>query len=140
VPVTAKLAMFKAAFPWLVRVTGCTALVVPRVWLLKIRLVAVRLTAGALPVPARFTVCGLNVALSVMATAAVRVPEAPGVKVTLIAQVPPAATERGERGQLLVSTKSPALVPATAKLVMLKGVFPSLVRMTAWAVLVVPTV
>jgi hypothetical protein len=85
--------MFSAAFPVLLRVTGCTPLVVPRVWLLKIRLVAVRLTAEPPPVPVRFTVCGLPVALSAMVTAAVRVPGEVGVKVTLIVQLPPAATE-----------------------------------------------
>ncbi len=92
-PVTARLLMLKAAFPVLLRVTACTALVVPRVWLLKIKLVAVRLTVGPLPVPVRFTVCGLLVALSVMVTAAVRVPGAVGAKVTLIVQLPFAATE-----------------------------------------------
>ena len=43
------------------------------------------------PVPVRVAVCGLPVALSVTATAAVRIPEAAGVNVTLIVQVDPAA-------------------------------------------------
>lgn len=51
------------------------------------------MTAGLLPVPVRLTVCGLPVALSAMVTAAVRAPGAPGVKVTLIAQLLFAATE-----------------------------------------------
>ena len=57
----------------------------------KERLVGERLTAGAEPVPERLTVCGLPAALSEMLTEAVRVPVAPGVKVTLIVHVPLAA-------------------------------------------------
>ena len=136
-PVTARLLMLKAAFPVLLRVAACTALVVPRVWLLKIKLVAVRLTVGPLPVPVRFTVWGLPVALSVMVTVAVRVPGAVGVKVTLIVQFAPGTTVFA---QLLVWPKSPELVPVTVKLVMLKFAVPLLVRVTACAGLVVLTV
>ena len=92
-PVTAMLVMLKLALPVLLRVTVCAALVVPMVWLPKVRLVAVRLTAGPLPVPVRLAVCGLPLASSVMLSDAVRVPEAVGVNLTLIVQVPPAATE-----------------------------------------------
>jgi hypothetical protein len=53
----------------------------------------VRLTAGAAPVPERLTVCGLPAALSEMLTVAARVPAAVGVNVTLIVQLPLAATE-----------------------------------------------
>ena len=61
----------------------------------KARLVGERLTAPAVPVPVpeKLTVCGLPLALSVMLTAAVRLPLAAGVKVTLIVQLAPAATE-----------------------------------------------
>jgi hypothetical protein len=62
-------------------------------WLVKERLFDVRLTAGAVPVPERLTVCGLPAALSEMLTDAVRVPVAVGLNVTLIVQLPPAATE-----------------------------------------------
>ena len=93
VPVTARLVMLKLAFPVLFRVTVCAVLVVPTDWLPKVRLVAVRLTTGAVPVPVRLTVCGLPLALSVMLTEAVRVPGAVGVNLTLIVQLPPAATE-----------------------------------------------
>jgi hypothetical protein len=48
--------------------------------------------AKAAPVPERLTLCGLPVALSVRVTAAVSVPLAAGVKVTLIVQLVPAAT------------------------------------------------
>jgi hypothetical protein len=56
-----------------------------------------------------------------------RLPLAVGVKVTLMVQLPPAATELP---QVLVWAKSPALVPAIATLVMLKAVFPVLLRVT----------
>ena len=46
---------------------------------------------AAVPVPVRLTVCGLPVALSVRATAAVRVPLAVGLKVALIVHLAPAA-------------------------------------------------
>ena len=43
--------------------------------------------------PERLTDCGLPLALSVMLTEAVRLPLAVGMKVTLIVQLLPAATE-----------------------------------------------
>ena len=45
------------------------------------------------PCPSGSPVCGLPVALSVMVTAAVSAPTSEGLKVTLIVQVPFAATE-----------------------------------------------
>jgi hypothetical protein len=86
------LVMLKLVFPVLFRVTVCAPLVVPTLWLLKVRLVAVTPAMGALPVPVRLTVCGLPVALSVMVTEATRDPGTVGVKVTLIVQLLPAAT------------------------------------------------
>ena len=80
----------------------------PTTWLAKVRLVGEMLTAGAVPVPVRLTLWGLPVALSARVTAALRVPLAVGVKVTLIVQLAPAATELP---QLLVCAKSLALVP-----------------------------
>jgi hypothetical protein len=71
-----------------------------------------------------------------MFSEAVRVPEAEGVKVTLIVQLAPAATELPH---VLVCAKSPALVPVTAMLVMLKVALPVLRRVTVRAVLVAPT-
>ncbi len=134
-PVTVTLVISKAAFPVLVRVTACTALVVPSVWLGKVRLVVVRLTAGPPPVPVRLTVWGLPVALSLTFNMAVRVPGAAGVKVTVIMQLAPAATVLP---QLLVWPKSPELVPDNVKPVMLKLAVPLLVRVTACPGLVVP--
>jgi hypothetical protein len=96
-------------------------------WLSKERLVVERLAAGAVPVPLRLAVCGLPVALSVTLTEAVRLPLAEGVKVTLIVQVAPPATELP---QLLLWAKSPALVPVSVTLVMLNVALPLLVRVT----------
>jgi hypothetical protein len=77
------------------------------------------------PVPMRLTVCGLPLALSVTETEAVRVPLAEGVKVTLIVQLVPAATELP---QVLVWAKSLALAPVSAMLVILNAALPELVR------------
>jgi hypothetical protein len=68
-PVTVMLEIVKAAVPVLVIVIVCGALVDPSAWLVKVKLVADRLTTGAAaPTPERVTVCGLFAALSVMTT------------------------------------------------------------------------
>jgi hypothetical protein len=69
-------------------------------------------------------------------TAAVRVPLAAGLKVTLIAQLAPAATLEP---QLLDWVKSPALAPDTAMLLTLKSALPELVRVIVCADVVAPT-
>ena len=82
------------ALPLLVNVMLCAALVVPTNCDEKVKLVGARVTAGAgavAPVPVRLTVCGLPLALSAMETAAVRVPAAVGLKVTLMMQLAVAA-------------------------------------------------
>jgi hypothetical protein len=68
-----------------------------------------------------------------MLTAPVRVPVAVGVKVTLMVQEAPAATELP---QVLVSAKS----PLAEMLVILNAPLPVLVSVTDWAELVVPTI
>jgi hypothetical protein len=85
--------MLKAVLPVLLKVTVCAVLVTSTDWLPKARLVGERLTRAAVPVPERLTVCGLPVALSVRVTAALRVPLAAGVNLTLIVQLAPPATE-----------------------------------------------
>ena len=80
--------------------------------------------AGATPVPVRLTLCGLPLALSVRMRAALRVPLAVGVKVTLIVQLPPAATLDPH---VLVSAKSLGLAPARVRLEMLRAALPVLV-------------
>ena len=74
--------------------------------------------------------------MSEMLTAAVRVPAAVGVNVTLIVQLLFAATELP---QVFVSAKSPGLVPVMLRLVMLKLVLPVLLSFTLCAGLVAPT-
>lgn len=130
------LTMFSTVLPVLVRVTDCAALVVPRFWLPKAKLLALRLTEAPVPVPVRVTVCGLPAALSAMVNVAVRLPAAAGVNVTLIVQVPPPASELP---QVLVWEKSPPLVPVTVMLVKLKVALPLLVTVTVWAAAGVPT-
>ncbi len=138
-PLAEILVIVKVAEPVLVSVTVCAALVVPTVWLAKASEVAERLAvvAGAVPVPVRVTDCGLSEALSVMLRVPVRVPEAVGVKVTLMLQLAPAATELP---QVLVCVKSPLFVPVTAMLVRLSEALPVFESVTDCAALVVPTV
>jgi hypothetical protein len=89
--------------------------------------VAERLTPEAVPVPVKVTDCGLPVALSAILIEAERLPLADGVNVTLIVQLPFAATELP---QVLVCAKSPALVPVIAMPVMARLAFPVLARVT----------
>ena len=92
--------------------------------------------AVACPVPLRATFCGLFAALSVIATLALRVPTAVGVKVTLMVQE---AFRPKVTGQLFVSEKSPAFAPLRAMLLMFSVALPAFVRITLCAALVVPT-
>lgn len=101
---------------------------------MKVRLEAVKLTTGPMPVPPRVTICGLPAALSVMVTEALRLPTALGVNVTETTQLPPAATELP---QVLFWEKSPLFAPVTAILVMDKLKLPVLVRVTDCDTLVV---
>ena len=71
------------------------------------------MTVDEAPMPVRFAVWGLLVALSLTSSVALRVPVAVGVKVTLIVQVAPAARVDP---QLFICAKSPLLVPVIATL------------------------
>src|SRR5580700_10617296 len=82
------------------------------------------------------TVCGLPAELSDTEMLAWRVPEAVGLKVTLIVQLVAAASELP---QVLVWAKSPLLVPTMPMLLMVKVALPELLRVTVLAALVVPT-
>lgn len=112
------LVMVMDEVPPLVRVTTWAGeLVVPTDWLPYVNTVAESPTDPKTPVPIKLTACGLPpVALSAMVTAAVRLPEADGVNVTVTVQNELAAKELGEMGQLLLWLKSPALVPVTEML------------------------
>jgi hypothetical protein len=95
-----------------------------------------RVTAGAVPVPARAAVWGLFGALSVMVRVPDLAPEAAGVNVTLIEQLAPAAKLVP---QVFVCEKSPLLVPVKVMLVRVSAAVPLLVSVTALAALLVAT-
>jgi hypothetical protein len=76
-------------------------------------------------VPERATVCGLPLALLVRVTLAVNGPLATGVKVTLMAQLAPAATLVP---QLLLCAKSLGFVPASPMLLTLNAALPVLLK------------
>src|SRR5579863_7919188 len=127
------LVMLSVAVPELVSVTLFAKLVVPTDLVPQARLVVDRVTAGVppdVPVPVRFTTCGLPLALSVTVIWPACVPVAVGVNVTLMVQFPPAATEVL---QVLVS----AYCALAAMLLMLSEAVPELVRVTVCAALVV---
>src|SRR6266849_4591926 len=131
-PVMVMLVRFSGAPPLLVRVTVCAGLVVPTRWLPKGLLVAESVAVGGVtPVPVSDTDCGLPAASSVMVTVAVRALAAVGVKVRLRTQLAPAASV-APLMQVVpeASAKSPALVPPSTAVAMLRGAVPLLVRVT----------
>jgi hypothetical protein len=131
-----KFEMLSEALPAFESVTVCGALVVPTFCWPNVRLVAERFATGSeTPVPAKLTVCGLPLALSVMVSEALREPAAEGVNVTLIAQLAPAETVLP---QVFVCVKSPALAPLMAILEMLRDAFPMLESVTVCGELVEP--
>lgn len=127
----AKLVIVSAPPPELLRVIGCDALVVPRLWLLKVRLGEERPATGAVPVPVSAIVWGVTLALSVTVIEPLLVPIIVGVKVTLMLQLEPV----NELPQLFVWAKSPEAV----MLEMRRVPSPVMVNVTAWGPLVVPT-
>src|SRR6267143_2781421 len=131
--------MVSDALPVLFSVTAWPALVDPTVVLAKVREAgeSVAVVIGATPVPVSVTVCGLLESLSVMVTAAELVPAIAGLKVTLIAQLAPAANELP---QVFVSAKSPLSAPVTAMLVIDKAEVALFVSVVDCALLVTPTV
>jgi hypothetical protein len=135
-PLTAMLVMAKLMVPALVRVEDRAALVVPTVWLVKVREVGDTLAEFVTPVPDRAAVCGLPVPLSVTVTEAVRVPMAVGLNVALMVQLAPATRLEP---QVVVREKSPLLVPVIAMLLILTDEAVPFFTVIAWAVLVAPT-
>jgi hypothetical protein len=137
-PEVAIAVKLRLASPVLVTATVCAGLVAPAGWLAKFRLVVPRLTTGdGVPVPLKFTTCGLPLALSVSVRLPERLPAAVGVKVTLITQFPLAAT--GAPVPQVVPLAATAKSPVAAMLVKVKDAVPLLVTVTALAALVVPT-
>ena len=134
----ATLVILSAALPVFESVTVWAALVVPTFWLANVNEVGERLAAAvdaATPEPVRLAVWGLPLALSVTVTLAVLVPDAVGLKVTLIAQVAPAATEDPQ-----VPEPAKAKSPPMVRLLIVSVAFPVLLSVTACAALAVPTV
>jgi hypothetical protein len=109
---------------------------VPTAWLVKLRVVAESVTAGAVPVPLKVTICGLVEALSVSVRLPERLPVAVGVKVTLITQLLLAATDA--LVLQVVPLAATAKSPVIAMLVKDKDALPVLVTVTDVAALVVP--
>ena len=128
--------MLKAALPVLLRVVVNKELATATGTFPKARLVGDRLTPGLVPVPERVTVCGLPLALSAILTAAVNDPLAAGVKVTLIAQLEPAATLAP---QVLLCSKSLGFAPVRVTPVRLKATLPVLLKVMACDELATPT-
>jgi len=129
----------KAALPLLVTVTVCALLVVPFSWLPKEREVGDKETPGpvaAVPVPVTATVWGLPGASSVKVSEPVLAPAAVGVKITLIVQVAPTASEPP---QLLAGVVVAAKSPPAATLVTFSVAIPEFVSVTVCAALGVPT-
>lgn len=126
-PATVMLEMVSAMLPLLVSVMLWAAVAIVTGSLPKLSAVADRLAMAAVPVPFRLTVCGLPAALSLMATAALRVLMVEGVKDTVTLQV---AAGAREAPQLLLWLKSPAFVPVTAMLEMVSAMLPLFVRVT----------
>ena len=83
--------MLKLVVPTLVRVTVFAGLVVPMATVPKLRLVGE--SFAVVPIPLRGTFCGLPAALSVMLSAAERVPAIVGLNVTKMLQLAPIASE-----------------------------------------------
>src|SRR2546429_64479 len=82
-------------------------------------------------------ICGLPPALSVSDSVPVRAPEAVGVKVTLMVQVPPAAKVAGLVGQALAPVLVAAKSPEGANELIVKAAAPVFVSVTVIGALVV---
>jgi hypothetical protein len=135
-PETAIAVNVRLPLPELVRVTVWELLVVPTGSDGKVG-AADKLTVGPVPVPLKLTVCGLPLALSVRVRLPEREPLAAGVKVTLITQLLPAATDA--LVLQVVPLAATAKSPVAAMPVKVKDAAPVLVTVTALAALVVPT-
>jgi hypothetical protein len=116
----------------LVRVTVLAELVAPTTVELKLKLFEDNVT-GALPLPLRFTVCGLVATSSVKVRVPVALPSAVGLNVTPTVQVAPAAIAPE---QVLLAI---ANGPDTATPEMFRGTFWAFVSVSVCAELVAPT-
>jgi hypothetical protein len=134
-PVIEKLLIINRLVVLLVKVTVWGLLVTPT--LSEPKPTADGFTPISIPVPVNETVSGeWSESLLLMEMEADRAPVAVGANFTLIVQLPPIATLPP---QLLVTTKSPALVPVARMLLTVKGAVPVLDNVVVMAPLVVPT-
>ena len=139
VPPSATLLTVSVAVPLFITVTVCAALIMFTGSFPKLTLEPDSVTAGAVPVPVRATVCVLldaPLSLSVMVSMAVRVPVAVGVKITSMRHEPPAATDVP---QVFVSAKFPALVPLSVMVATESNAVPVFDSVTDIVELGVPT-
>src|SRR5690348_4132022 len=144
-PVVVMLKMLRLEVPVLVRVTVCAADGAPPTLVLgNVSVLGLRLTPGAVPVPLMGMICGVPGASSATSTSPVIAPRVAGVKVTVIVQVPFAASEPMVAQVLLpevvVNAKSDG-VPTDGLMVtdeIVRDWLPVFVRVTVTGVDVVP--
>jgi hypothetical protein len=110
-PLTLMDEMASVPLPVLVRVETCVVLVVPTVWLPKLRIRGEIVTTAPTPTPESGTVWGLPGAFSLTLADPLREPDAFGVNVTVIVQVAPAVRLEP---QLFCCEKSLEFGPVTA--------------------------
>jgi hypothetical protein len=125
-PVTEMLLMASGVLPGFDNVTGSGVAGVLMVVLGKLSGLGLSTAcgiSGGVPVPVRTAECGEPEALSATEIAAVSAVAEAGVKVTVMVQLDPAASDAP---QLLVSPKLLALVPVTEMLVIVSGAVPGL--------------
>src|SRR5437016_2990337 len=120
----------KAAVPVFVSVTVIGVLVVASGWLPKPRLVGANPTPGAVPFPLIVLRCALPTLFPYTTLFRSRAPEAVGVKVTLMVQVPPAAKVAGLMGQALAPVLVAAKSPEGANELIVKAAVPVFVSVT----------
>src|SRR5207302_1436876 len=94
-------------------------------------------SGAAVPFPLSVMICGLPPALSASDSDPVRAPEAVGVKVTLMVQVPPAAKVAGLVGQALAPILVAAKSPEGANELIVKAPAPVFVSVTVIGAVVV---
>ena len=92
-PVMAMLLMLNVVLPVLLNVATFAGLLWRTRYEPQVRLVADSVTDDWTPVPVKPTICGLPIALSLIVRLAARLPAACGVKVIMIVQLAPEATE-----------------------------------------------
>jgi len=122
----------------LLSVMDCAGLVVSVPWLPKLKLVGDKVALGpeSPPTPVKESVCELTTASSVMMIEALRGPNWLGVKVTFSVQLAPAPRLEP---QVPLWSKSVALVPVIATLLITSSEPPVLVSVSTCGTLVVPT-